>query len=220
MNKSDLYDAPHVGIVGSTGSGKTTFSIHLYENVPTGKGIFIHQDPNDRMDFDVRIDYSRGDTWTVEKLKENRLIEVVMPPNEEHARMELAQIQADLFTIGRQLPHDNPRFYVFVDEAHEYADLNAEDDNPLVRMAKRGRRHNIRLFIISQSPADVSKKALKQANYHAIFAMGTFSKSYFDTYHIPFEEVRDKVGKPDSHKFLIWDDFELWGPFKLPPENV
>lgn len=220
FDKDELYDAPHVGVVGATGSGKTTLAIHLYENVPTGKGIFIHQDPNDTMPADVRIDYEQGETWDVTALKQGDLIEVIAPADEESAQVVVGQIQADLFQLGRQIHHDRPRFYVFVDEVHEYAGLNAESDNPVVRMAKRGRRHNIRLFMISQSPADVSKTAMKQANYHVVFAMGTFSKTYFDTYRIPFEPVREQIEGPETHRFMVWDDFELHGPFKLEPEAV
>lgn len=216
FDRTELYDAPHVGIVGATGSGKTTFAAHLYENTPVGKAIFVHQDPNDTVPADAVINYEHGETWDVSVLQEADTVEILAPADEESARMVLAEIQSDLFAVGREIPHDAPRFYVFVDEAHEYAGLNVGDDNPLVRMAKRGRRHNVRLFIISQSPADVSKKALKQANYHVIFAMGTYSKQYFDTYRIPFEDVRNALGKPDEHRFMVWDDFELHGPFKLP----
>lgn len=220
FNRAELYDAPHVSIVGATGSGKTTLGIHLYENVPTGKAIFVHQDPNDTMDADVRIDYERGDEWDLQALREGDHIEIIMPMDEERATDELARLQTDLFDIARQIPHDKPRFYVFVDEAHEYAGINAQDDNPLVRMAKRGRRFNIRLFLLSQSPADVSKKAMKQASFHVIFPIGTFSKTYFDTYKIPFDEVKMKVGAPKSHKWVVWDDFAVRGPFKLPQEVV
>lgn len=220
FDRADLYDGPHVGVVGATSSGKTTLSIHLYENAPVGKAIFFHQDPNDTMAADVVVDYSNGDTWDLSVLQEGNRIEILAPADEDSARVVLGQIQADLFEIGRQIPHDNPRFYLFVDEAHEYAGLNAEADNPLVRVAKRGRRHNIRLFVISQSPADVSKKVLKQANYHVIFAMGTFSKTYFDTYSIPFDDVRDALGDPEEHRFMVFDDFKLYGPFKLPPEAI
>lgn len=212
---ADLYDGPHVSVVGATGSGKTTLAIRYYENVPVGRGIFIHQDPNDSMKADARINYENGDSWDPSVLQGNRLIEIVMPLDEETAREELDQIQHDLFALGQSMGHDEPRFYVFVDEVHEYAPIGSPADNALVRMAKRGRRHNIRLWMISQSPADVSKKALKQARYHVIFAIGTFSQDYFKTYKIPFEKVRNAVSDPESHKFVVWDDFKLHGPYKL-----
>lgn len=220
FERADLFDAPHVSIVGATGSGKTTFAMHLFENIPVGKALFIHQDPNDTMDAEVRIDYEHGDSWDVAMLQKFDSIDIVMPMDEDAAREELARIQSDLFTIARNIPHDKPRFYVFVDEVHEYADLHADDENPVVRMAKRGRRFNTRLYMISQSPADVSKKAMKQASYHVIFAIGTFSKTYFDTYRIPFEDVRKMVGSPEDHNFVVWDDFELHGPMSLDAEVV
>lgn len=220
FDRSDLYDAPHVGVVGATGSGKSTLGFHLFEHTPTGKAVFIVNDPNDTPAAGHVVDYEKGGSWDVRLFQEHERVVLVMPPDESQALTVLREIQRDLFALGRQMNHDKPRFYVFVDECHEFADNNADDDNPLIRMAKRGRRYNCRLFMLSQSPADVSKKALKQADYQCVFALGTYEKTYFGTYGMPYDEITEKVGHKDEHRFIVWDDYEVHGPYKLPPGAV
>lgn len=214
----DIYDGPHTDIVGTTGSGKSSLAKHLYREAP-GYGIYV----NTGAESDVpghTVDISRGDTWDISLLNDHSRLNVI-PEGEPEADAELmARIQADLFALGENIDHERGRFYVFVDEAHEYAPLSAEGDNPVVRMAKRGRRHNVRLFPISQAPADLSKAVVREANYHVIFAIGTYSENYFKNYGMPADEIQEAVGKPSEHKFVIYDDFEVYGPFRLPAEEA
>lgn len=214
----NVYDGPHTDIVGTTGSGKSSLAKHLYRNAP-GFAIYV----NTGAESDVTghtVDLARGDTFDISLLSEHSRLNVI-PVGEPEADMELmAEIQAGLFRLGENIPHEKGRFYVFVDEAHEYAPLSAAGDNPVVRMAKRGRRHNIRLFPISQAPADLSKAVVREANYHIIFAIGTYSENYFKNYGMPADEIQEKVGKPDEHKFIIYDDFDVFGPYRLPADKA
>lgn len=214
----NIYDGPHTDIVGTTGSGKSSLAKHLYREAP-GYAVYI----NTGAETDVSgltVDVARGDTWSPELLSESRRINVI-PAGEPEADMELiAQIQTDLFALGEAIGHEKGRFYVFVDEAHEYAPLSAAGDNPVVRMAKRGRRHNVRLFPISQAPADLSKAVVRECNYHVIFAIGTYSENYFKNYGMPADEIREAVGHKDNHRFVIYDDFEVHGPYRLSADEA
>lgn len=215
-----LYDGPHSSIVGATGSGKSTLAAALYREAP---GVAIYIDPSG--DETVRgrtIDYSAGETLEPSDLVESDRLRLIPPDGtgtEDDIRF-MAGLQASLFAIGERIPHERGKFYVFVDEAHEMAPLNASGDNPVVRMAKRGRSHNIRLFLVSQSPADMSKKAVKQVRYHVIFALNDYSLDYLKRYGLPSDAVDDRVGSPDGHKFVVYDGYELSGPMKLDSSAV
>ena len=208
----DIYDGPHTSIAGTTGSGKSTLAVHLYENAP-GIAIYVNTDAEDGIAGHT-IDFAKGDKFDPSVFKDNQRINFI-PPGTSQDDEAIAALQKVLFDLGDAIPHDKGRFHVFIDEAHEYAPLSADKDNPVVRMAKRGRRRNIRLYPISQSPSDVSKSVLRECNQHIIFAIGTYSENYFRTYGMPADEIREKVGHKDKHQFVIWDDFEVHGPFRL-----
>lgn len=218
MTDINLYDGPHTDIVGTTGSGKSSLAKHLYRECP-GIGIYV----NTGAESDVSgftVDVANGDEWSPELIADHNRINLI-PTGDPEIDVELLnRVQADLFALGAEIPHEKGRFYVFVDESHEYAPLSAKGDNPIVRMAKRGRRHNVRLFPISQAPADLSKAVVRECNYHVIFAIGTYSENYFKTYGMPADEIRNAVGHKDQHKFVIYDDFEVHGPFRLPADKA
>jgi len=214
----NIYDGPHTDIVGTTGSGKSSLAKHLYRECP-GFGVYI----NTGAETDVpghTVDVAKGDSWNPKLLNDHSRINVI-PAGEPEPDAELLDtIQTDLFALGENISHEKGRFYVFVDEAHEYAGLQAAGDNPVVRMAKRGRRHNVRIFPISQAPADLSKAVVRECNYHVIFAIGSYSENYFKNYGMPADEITDMVGHKNQHKFVVYDDFEVFGPFRLPESEA
>ena len=211
----DLYDGPHTSIVGTTGSGKSTLAIALFENAP-GRAIYV--DPTG--DEDVRADATldlREDQFNPAIFAENRRIRLILPDGTgtDADMAAMAAIQISLFEIGSEIPHEDGRFYLFIDEAHEVAPLHADGDNPVIRIAKRGRSHNVRLFLISQSPADMSKKAVKQVYYHTVFALNDYSLDYLKRYGMPDETVESAVGSPKDHKFVIYDGYRVDGSYRL-----
>lgn len=219
----EIYDGPHSSIVGATGSGKSTLAKSMFDAAP---GTAIYVDPSgadmDASRADVNIDLSDGDSYDPEIFAEARRIRIIPPDgtgtDEDFAAM--SALQSLLFDIGENIPHENGKFYVFVDEAHEVAPLGAPGDNPIVRIAKRGRSHNVRLFLISQSPADMSKKAVKQVHYHVVFALNDYSLDYLKRYGMPSEAVESSVDGPGSYKFVIYDGYDLTGPFRLDEAYV
>lgn len=220
MSMINLYDGPHVDIVGATGSGKSTVANSLYKHAPATA---IYIDPSAEEEVQgTTIDYRDGETFDAQVLGESRRIRIIPPHGtgtEEDMEM-MAELQAVLFQLGGSISHQDGRFYVFIDEAHEFTPLHAEGTNPVVRMAKRGRKRNIRLFLVSQSPADMSKKAVKQMNYHMVFALNDYSIDYLKRYGMPADAVKRATGHKDEHKFVIWDGFDLTGPYRLDEKHV
>ena len=210
--EGDIYDGPHTSVVGTTGSGKSTLALHLYESAP-GIAIYVNTDAESGVPGHT-VDIGKGDRFDASIFNDHRRINLI-PAGDSGDLELLAVLQATLFEVGDNIPHEDGRFYVFVDEAHEYAGNHADKDNPLVRLAKRGRRHNVRLFPISQSPSDMSKAVVRECNYHIIFAIGTYSENYFRTYGMPADEIQEKVGHKSEHRFVIYDDFEVHGPYRL-----
>lgn len=216
-NDINLFDGPHTDIVGTTGSGKSTFARHLYRESP-GVAIYVNTGAESGVDGHT-VDISRGDTFDPKDFAEHRRINLI-PAGDESDEDLIRAVQETLFNLGKEIPHEKGRFYVFIDEAHEYAPLQADKNNPVVRMAKRGRRHNVRLFPISQSPSDLSKAVVRECNYHVIFAIGTYSENYFKNYGMPADEIRAAVGHKDEHKFVVYDDFDVHGPYRLSSEAL
>ena len=217
MFPGDIYDGPHTDIVGTTGSGKSTLALHLYESAP-GIAIYVNTDAEAGVPG-YTVDIGRGDRFDASVFAEHSQINFI-PPGDETDIEVLEDLQKTLFELGENIPHESGRFHVFVDEAHEYAGNSADKTNPLVRMAKRGRRHNVRLFPISQSPSDMSKQVVRECNYHIIFAIGTYSENYFKSYGMPADKIRNAVGHKDEHKFVVYDDFEVHGPYRLSASEV
>lgn len=211
----DLYEGPHVDIVGTTGSGKTTLAARLYDEAP---GVAIYVDPSGEVPVGgYTIDMSDGETFDPAILAEHSRI-VIIPPDGTGTEADMNfinRLQSVLFALGDEIPGEDGRFYVFVDEAHEFAPLHADGSNAIIRMAKRGRKRNMRLFMVSQSPADMSKKAVKQMEYHVIFAVNEYDADYLKRYGMPADRIRETVGRPEEHQFVVYDGFDLRGPFRL-----
>lgn len=211
----DLYDGPHTDIVGTTGSGKTTMAARLYDEAP---GVAIYVDPSGEVPVGGRvIDMSDGDALDPAIFAETNRV-IIIPPDGTGTEADMDfmnRLQTVLFALGDEIPGEDGRFYVFVDEAHEFAPLHADGSNPVIRIAKRGRKRNIRLFMVSQSPADLSKKAVKQMEYHVIFAINEYDGDYLKRYGMPSDRIREAVGRPDEHKFVVYDGFDVSGPYRL-----
>lgn len=217
----NLYNSPHADIVGATGSGKSTLALALFEAAP-GVAFYVDPSGDETGVGDVTIDYSEGEHFDPAILQEHNRIRII-PPHGTGTDEDMAFLNAftaQLFELGEALPHDKGRFFVFVDEAHEFAPLHAPGDNPLIRIAKRGRKRNIRFYPVSQSPADMSKKMVKQMNYHVVFALNNYSIDYLKNYGMPADEIKATVGHKSEHKFVIFDGFDLYGPFKLSEDYV
>lgn len=219
MPDINLYDGPHSTVVGATGSGKSTLAAALYRNAP---GVSIYIDPSGDETVPGETVDLRETEFDASVFADSRRVRVILPDGTgtEADMRAMDTIQQTLFALGSEIPNENGRFYLFIDESHEVAPLGAGGDNPVVRIAKRGRSHNIRLFLVSQSPADLSKKAVKQVHYHTVFALNDYSLDYLKRYGMPSEKVEEMVGRPDAHKFVIYDGYDLDGPYRLDESEV
>ena len=98
-----------------------------------------------------------------------------------------------------------------MDESHNIA-LQGQKDTPLHWIFKQGHRHKTTGVSITQSPADLDKGIVRQADFHIIFRVNNFESQYFKAKNIPIELVKDQL---KDHKFTIYDNEKFLGIFEL-----
>lgn len=199
----------HRLVVGTTGSGKTVYARH---RALEHRGPVIVLDPQDDADAwpYPRADYRN--TWS-QIWRAARAGGVVYVPsaNDYIARLEADMLLQRLFDYYK----DDAPVLVVADEAHAFA---PEGGRPslLWQIARRGRTWGIWLLAVSQSPADLTKKVVKQCARHVVFALTDFETPYFERYHLPIETIRARLAQGGQYSYVEWDGQDLRGPFREP----
>ena len=195
----------HEFVCGLPGSGKTHHAIHVAR---AHRGPVIVVDPQDDPDLPwPRADASNswGQIWEAAGRGGVRYVPSV---DDGRANRELRIIAQRLLR-----PHSRELLLV-IDEAHIYAP-EGKPAGPLHQLARRGRRFGVRLVLISQRPADLSKGLVLLSARHTIFT--TFEGPYLSRYGINGEELRHKLLTGGEHAYCVWDLATLAGPFHDPP---
>lgn len=132
-------------------------------------------------------------------------IRYVPSSDDDTARQELAVLVDHAFARRGDV--------VFVcDEAQEYAPQGGAP-GPLEQVARRGRSKGVWLWAVSQHPADLSKKVMRQLGKVFLFEM-PWSSPYFATYKIPQDELKERLAAGGAYSYCVWDGLDLSGPFK------
>jgi len=195
----------HISIIGTTNSGKTTVAKMLHTNT-NYRSIFFNSQ-------DEAIDGYRVHKWDISLLKEHKKINFIPNWKSDMATNQLQQITDDLREIALSTGDRSRKteIVVFVDEAHNIA-LQGQHDTPLHWIFKQGHRHMVTGVSITQSPADLDKGIVRQADFHIIFRVNDFESQYFKAKNIPIELVKDQLV---DHKFTIYDNTKFLGIFEL-----
>lgn len=194
----------HEFVCGLPGSGKTHHAIRLARE---HRGAVIVVDPQDDPDLPwPRADASNswGQIWEAAGRGGVRFVPAM---DDQRANRELR-------LIAQRLLHPHQReLLVVVDEAHIYAP-EGKPVGPLHQLARRGRRFGVRLVLISQRPADLSKGLVLLSARHTIFT--SFEGPYLSKYGINGEELRRRLLAGGEHAYCTWDMATLQGPFRDP----
>jgi hypothetical protein len=158
---------------------------------------------------DEAVDGFRTNTWDISLLKEHRKINFIPDWKGDKATTQLQAIVDNLREIALRSGDRSRKteIIVFVDEAHNIA-LQGQKDTPMHWIFKQGHRHGVTGVSITQSPADLDKGIVRQADYHIIFRVNDFESQYFKAKNIPIDQIKDQI---KDHKFVIYDNDKFLG---------
>jgi len=192
----------HRAYFGQSGTGKSTLAAYHAAEAGANVLFFNTQDEEGILPGFARA--GRGDL--VELLSAGR-VDYVPAAEDDHARMELDVIVREMF---RRRDRVN---ILIVDEAQEFAPEGGAP-GPLERVARRGRRHQVELWVVSQHPADLSKSVLRQMSAVYLFEL-PYSDRYLKMQHIPSGDLHELLRRGGDYSYAVWDGLELDGPHRL-----
>jgi len=191
----------HRAYFGQSGTGKTTLAADHAADAGANVLFFNTQEE------DVLPGFTRADRTDLLHLLAAGRIDYVPAADDRTARMELDVIVREMFK------HRERHNVLIVDEAQEYAPEGSRP-GPLELVARRGRRHNVELWVVSQHPADLAKKVLRQVSTVYLFEM-PYSDQYLRQQNIPVEHLRALHEEGGEYSYAVWDGLNLDGPHRL-----
>jgi len=199
--KNILLSTDHVFVCGTTGTGKTVFARELYEQAPH-LGIFINiQDEKMKgkkcAAFDWRDPIDRG----------VRRININPHLSDQDYKKIVNDTILELMEMGRAIKErpKSPWCWLVIDEAHVFLPNRQDDTSQILQVLRRGKRRGIKVILVSQYPADVSKAARTQCEQHVIFRINQYAQGYLKDHNIPVAQIQAHTEK-DYH-FCVWDGF-------------
>lgn len=184
----------HAAIVGITGSGKSYLANQLFKH--TG-GIFFNSQ-HDAQIGGFKADFYSSAEAMIYAIKNKLRINYL--PNRNRA-FNLKEIEV-LYELLKRLGGG----YIYIDEAHLYVPEKSSD-NVIDYMIRMGRKENVHLVLISQSPSDIKKSCLRQVHKHIIFDLGAYERLYFRVYGLPFDEIISKTRQ--KYHFVVYENGQL-----------
>jgi len=202
----------HVSVIGRTNTGKTTLGKLLHKDSEFFS-IFFNTQDEDVVGHTLH-NWSKGDLKKYYIEEEKQKINFIPDDDPRLALYQLKIIKDDIkeFVLRYGDRSRITHFLMFVDEAHEIA-YQGSINTPLHWFFKNGKRHWTTAISMTQSPADLSKAIVRQAEYHVIFDVNDFESQYFKHKNIPIERVQDML--MDSHNFTIYVNKRFLGVFSM-----
>jgi hypothetical protein len=200
----------HTFVGGITGSGKTEYGMHLFENADKYR-IFLNTNEEPKVES---LGYATKDVEElIDLLKQDKKKLIYNPPFKGD---NLKLLKETLFAIGKIMAGKRRRIwcYLFIDEIHLLA--GKMQQSVIEDFFTRGKRYGIVCVAMAQRPALVSQTVLTQCYYHILFECGRWEEPYFKNYKIPIEEIKDHLEKP--YHYCIVSPNQIW--YKAPIEPV
>lgn len=173
----------HIGVLGATRSGKTYFSDKKIHRAFKGPSIFCHfHDPQ------TTISGAQADkNDSVEVLRAGILIKKAKINYELSSNP--AQALKEIGLIYHYAKKFNTWVQIIIDEAHRLIPEGGKQ-NIIDDAIRDGLKHKVRIVLISQSPADIRKKSLKQVDTLYIFRLNVWEDSYLKDKGMDPQEVK------------------------------
>lgn len=199
----------HLFIAGMTRSGKTYFALQIMAAWP-GPVLFFNPQ-GEKVGAMIHADGKVSTSVIVKALRQGKKISYVPDiENQKVAMAELALLVGSV--VGSMWPGRGLLFVV--DECQDFAP-QGKTDSPVYMIARRGLRWGITGCFIAQSPADVAKVVCRQAENHYIFHVDDYDRAYYSRYHIPGEDIEQRIAAGGPYSFCLWSQGVVEGPLKV-----
>lgn len=212
MSLIDFGANQHTTVVGKSQMGKT-FAVHRSaEKVKQGVLFFNAQQ------------IAVSNAWTkatgaddadmlVKSLRKGHKINFY--PNRENRWKQLKVIVDVLYKASESSILD---IYVIADECHLMAMSGQKDGkmalNAVKEIATTGLRWGLKGIFISQRMALIDNTLMTQSNQYVFFRT-SMENQYMEAKDFPFDDIQAKVISGGEFNYVVYDELEIRGPFKV-----
>jgi len=186
-------DAGHLWNVGRTQTGKTTTAREIFDQNQR-INIWLNSRGEDRISGIKTL--AGGSYRSLRGVKkgfsrDESRIEYI-PESRETGIIELRKW---LWQVAERTDRNLP-VTVFMDEIHEIAPQSQKDELPprdaVRKLAKEGKKRNIKMVGISQDPVSFDKQALRQRDYLLCFELAKEQSDYLSQYGADVSEINSQ----------------------------
>lgn len=207
----------HCGIVGPTGTGKTTLANAMYENTIGPKMVFCRKDPE--MYSGTQISrHTQYESLSGFKNDLKNGVKFIPEASESFSHSQInEEALSDVKIIWNLLTKANENVVLYVDEFHNYS---SPSKSLYDKFADEGRNYGIHLVPISQTLAGISKYVAKNTEMWVFFDVSDFSRKYFKDYRLPYDEIEKRL-RGKNYAYIIYVRGQgVSGPFRLSSSLV
>jgi len=191
----------HELIAGITRSGKSFFSFHeiQHSDRPT---IYINVKGEKLKGVEPIKTMDKKNTvkQLLHALKHYKAVDFRVSDNKRDQKIEMIALCGTAMKRGG--------VDLVVDEAWTFIPQGTHD-SPLFTVARRGLSEGVRLKIITQTPADVDKKLIKQCEIIRVFRLNNWDYKYLDRVGLPADQIRDTLKASEKYSHVKMTDGEV-----------
>lgn len=189
MSETPHFDPnANVFISGATRGGKTVTANHQHAEF-SGLSIFFNSEEESNI-VGFRVRSPKELLEGIKRVGWNGTFDYVpRAQTGDGLQDELNALQPLLFRLADMKNRDHP-MQIVVDECQDYAPQGGAE-NGLHVLVRKGLKRNIKVVLLSQDPATVSKTVIRQC-YYKVWCGGfdPYYQPYFDTYKLPTELIK------------------------------
>jgi len=167
----EIKKGEHVGLIGTTGSGKTYYFRHVFEPATTRLVVI---DTEERQFNDLPV--LKGDPFKiVKKLPDDRNFRLRWIPAVSQETDDMESFAQSLIYFGNDLQ-------IYVDELTDFS--TATSMKPWLKsLFRKARKRKISIYWGSQRPAGVNKWAWDNSQHKLLFYVREYDRKVLDKYY-------------------------------------
>ena len=186
-------DAGHVWVVGRTQTGKTTTAKEMFAESQR-VNIWLNERGDDRVEGISRLaDGSYRSLDGVKNAFARDEYRIEFLPADRDAGVQ--RLQAWLWGVAKATDRQLP-VTVYADEIHRLAPQTQKNElggrDAVRKIAKEGKKRNVKLVGISQDPVSFDKQALRQRDYLLCYELAHEQADYLAQYGADVREINSQ----------------------------